>query len=416
MEDDFVNCAEGGYASLNLADGAWDENNGIDDDEEYVNDETFDFNEDDDSSVNDQNEWSRNESGNESTQHHQSKGANIVEETKVDNESVSSIRRGVTANDLQDDSASDYDSAPSSKSEENQDEVNASSSNYHDDTLHSFVDAITKDDDHKSVPKPLQKSPNKSQQKLRSLFGQFVSRWFYLLEESAIKYWRCFDEYFYCLFEILYAGIEDESRLRVMYNIVHSQYAVARMINIYLNEDSPRELCVLHECMKSIPLMEYKTRAANKLPHLNLISLLSLVTRSTKFEKRFKAAHTVNTWGEPTPQYFQTIDQSVYQNYFMIRVGNVQVPYFSENFLSSSEFLEKLSEDTLELFPKFLKEPKQALAINLLFLVCVNSMKNSYIIMTSLLNILKLPFHFSDVNNSVQIMRMLLMMGSETEL
>ena len=65
MEDDFVNCAEGGYASLNLADGAWDENNGIDDDEEYVNDETFDFNEDDDSSVYDQNEWSRNESGNE---------------------------------------------------------------------------------------------------------------------------------------------------------------------------------------------------------------------------------------------------------------------------------------------------------------------------------------------------------------
>ena len=160
--------------------------------------------------------------------------------------------------------------------------------------------------------------------------------------------------------------------------------------------------------------MEYKTRAANKLPILNLISLLCLVTRSTKFEKRFKAAHTVNTWGEPTPQYFQTIDQSVYQNYFMIRVGNVQVPYFSESFLSSSEFLEKLSEDTLELFPKFLKEPKQALAINLLFLMCVNSMKNSYIIMTSLLNILKLPFHFSDVNNSVQIMRMLLMMGSNT--
>ena len=93
MEDDFVNCAEGGYASLNLADGPWDENNGTDDDEEYVNDETFDFNEDDDSSVNDQNEWSRNESGNESTQHHQSKGANVVEEMKVDNENVSSIRR-----------------------------------------------------------------------------------------------------------------------------------------------------------------------------------------------------------------------------------------------------------------------------------------------------------------------------------
>ena len=127
MEDDFVNCADGGYASLGLADGAWNENNGIDDDEEYVNDETFDFNEDDDSSVYDQNEWSRNESGNESTQHHQSKGANVVEETKVDNENVSSIRRGVTANDLQDDSASDYDSATSSKSDENQDEVNASS-------------------------------------------------------------------------------------------------------------------------------------------------------------------------------------------------------------------------------------------------------------------------------------------------
>ena len=123
--------------------------------------------------------------------------------------------------------------------------------------------------------------------------------------------------------------------------------------------------------MKSIPPMEYKTHAANKMPLLNLISLLCLVTRSTKFEKRFKTAHTVNTWGEPTTQYFQTIDKNVYQNYFMIRVDNVQVPYFSESFLSSSEFLEKLSEDSLELFPQFLKEPKQALAINLLFLVCV---------------------------------------------
>ena len=42
---------------------------------------------------------------------------------QVDNQNVSSIRKGVTANDLQDDSASDYDSATSSKIDENQEDL-----------------------------------------------------------------------------------------------------------------------------------------------------------------------------------------------------------------------------------------------------------------------------------------------------
>ena len=139
-------------------------------------------------------------------------------------------------------------------------------------------------------------------------------------------------------------------------------------------------------------------------------ALLSLTKRNVKFENERDEPYPMNGWNEPKIDYYENFDNIVYAAYFTMRMDNVQVPYYSEDFLSAPEFLEKLSEDSLELVSKLKSDPRQSLPLNLLFLKAANSASNSFIIMKALLTIPALPFQFDDISRSLEVIKMLLFM------
>ena len=433
--DDYISCSGGEYTNLSLADGDWvddEHEDDEDDDEDYVGD-GYGSEEEDSSSSSERNNWASHVDA-ERHENDNKRG------TK--NESIDNNKQTYTASDFEDsppdvivDSADDSndsnedditnsiikditkksgssaqndnmdDSAPSS---DDNDDVNTFVKIASENALHGFANAVTQDGSDEGG-----KEDSKGDVPVRAdqtLVGRFVSSWFNLLEESAISHWRRFPQYFYCLFDILYEGIMDKDKHRELYNVVHSQYAVARMINIYLNTQSPDDLLVLNSCMKNIPAMEYKNLNADIYPVLNLIALLSLTKRNVKFENERDESYPMNGWNEPKIDYYENFDNIVYAAYFTMRMDNVQVPYYSEDFLSAPEFLEKLSEDSLELVSKLKSDPRQSLPLNLLFLKAANNASNSFIIMKALLTIPALPFQFDDISRSLEVIKMLLFM------
>jgi ubiquitin C-terminal hydrolase len=433
IEDDYIQCEGGEYSKVGLAAGNWlDSDDSLNDDandEDYMNDETYAYTDDEESSEYDGSENNSNfssgrrisdDKNNETGTKHsvQVDTETCITTSDVDVKNLASNGDGCSNQTLFEVNNDIDDSASSGDDDEEGDiEIltNIASAN----SLRGLADAVINDE----IDGGTKGNNNKVNdhvinisEKAQSVVGRFVSIWFSMLEESAINHWRRFDQYFSCLFNILYDGIIDKYKLQQLFNIVHSQYAVARMINIYLNEQSPQDLMALSTCMRDIPSMEYKNQSANLYPLINLISLLSLTKRSVKFENLRDEQYPVNAWNEPKIDYCKDLDDKKYSKYFTLRLDTIQVPYFSEDFLSSSEFLEKLAEDSLKLIVKWKSNPRDALPLNLLYFKAANNTANSCVIMNSLLNILNLPFQHDDIIHSMEIIKQLLFMADDEKL
>ena len=77
--------------------------------------------------------------------------------------------------------------------------------------------------------------------KTRSLVGNVLIAYISLLEDASYD-WRHFEEFFTGLVKILRASDIPVKKRQILYNIMHSQHALARCINVVLNEDSPNYL------------------------------------------------------------------------------------------------------------------------------------------------------------------------------
>ncbi len=434
MEDDYIKCDGGEYSDLGLADGDWLDNddplNDAANDEDYIDDGEYAYKDNEASSDYDSSDNNMNFSSRSRSSDGKTNNTEINRTMKVETETGATVNdvdvEDLASNDNDDTSPNitripfetnnDINDSASSDDDEGDGDIETLTSIASNNYLRGFADAAINDaidmGNNNNGNDPVLNTPKKVQ----SVVGRFISIWFSMLEESAINHWRRFGQYFSCLFDILYDGIIDQHKLQQLFNIVHSQYAVARMIHIYLNEQSPQELVALSTCMRNIPCMEYKNQSADLIPLINLISLLSLTKRSVKFENVRDEQYPMNAWNEPKIDYYKGLDGKIFSQYFVLRFDTIQIPYFSEDFLSSSEFLEKLAEDSLKLIGKWKSNPRDALPLNLLFFKVANNVGNSCVVMNALLNILNLPFQHDDIIHSLEIIKQLLFMPDDEKL